>query len=283
MAILEKIRREYRTLSAVECRIADTVMEEAAEIPHMSIAQMAELAHVAEGSIINFSKRLGLRGFRDLKIQLARETNERFSFGSVTERDTAWTALRKVTGNAVEAFQKTCQSIREEDMQAAAELLMGAERIEIYGAGDSALMAQDAYFHFMRSGFPAYAVTDYLTIGLSAGQLDEHCVAIAISHTGQTTEIVDAMRTARRKRAGTICITSSMESELRDVCGVTLVTYASELEREQDAGISRLAHMVVLDALCAYISTQRGPEALERQDEAHRHLSRYRYQRERRD
>ena len=72
-------------------------------------------------------------------------------------------------------------------------------------------------------------------------------------------------------------------SELKDVCDLTLVTYATELERRQDAGISRLAHMVVLDSLCAYMSAQRGTAAMERLDEVHQHLSRHRYQREGRD
>ena len=283
MAILEKIRSEYRRMSAVESRIADVIMSEPDQLPRMSIAQFAAAAHVSEGSIINFSNKLGVQGFRALKIELARETDTRaaLSFGSVTARDTPWTALRKVMGNAVEAFQKTCQSILEADLKAVAEALMSAKRIDIYGAGDSGLMAQDAYLHFMRAGFPAYAVTDYLTIGISASQLDERCVAVAISHTGQTTEIVDAMRIARRQRAKTVCITSSLVSELQDVCDMTLVTYATELERHQDAGISRLVHMLVLDSLCAYMSAQKGPESMERLDEVHQHLSRHRYKRER--
>lgn len=285
MAILEKIHHEYGRMSAVERRIADIIMDEPHQLPRMSIAQLAERADVSEGSIINFSNKLGVRGFRGLKIELARATDTRtpFSFGSVTGKDSPWAALRKVTGNAVEAFQKTCQSISEEDLQQVAELLLSARRIDIYGAGDSGLIAQDAYIHFMRAGFPAYAVTDYLTIALSAGQLDESCVAIAISHTGQTTEIVDAMRIARRHGARTVCISSSLVSELRDVCDLTLVTYATELERQQDAGISRLAHMVVLDSLCAYMSAQRGTAAMERLEEVHQHLSRHRYQREGRD
>lgn len=285
MALIEKIYGEYERMSPVERRIADVIMEMPDQLPRMSIAQLAEAADVSEGSIINFSHRLGVRGFRVLKIELARETDRRtaLSFGSVTAKDTPWSALRKVSGNAVEAFQKTCQSICEEDLQAVAEVLMSAKRIDIYGAGDSGLMAQDAYLHFMRSGFPAYAVTDYLTIAISASQLDEQCVAIAISHTGQTEEIVDAMRIARQRGAKTICITSSQVSELGDVCDMTLITYATELERYQDAGISRLVHMVVLDSLCAYMSAQKGTVAMECLDEVRRHLARHRYQRERSD
>lgn len=283
MAVLEKIRTEYGKMSAVERRIADTIMAEPEHMPRMSIAQLSAAANVSEGSIINFSNKLGMSGFRGLKIELARETDSRsaLSFGSVTERDSAWTALRKVTGNAVEAFQKTCQSILEEDLKLVAEALMNAKRIDIYGAGDSGLIAQDAYIHFMRAGFPAYAVTDYLTIALSASQLDESCVAIAISQTGQTEEIVDAMRAARAHGAKTVCITSSVISELKEVCDMALVTYTSELERAQDAGISRLAHMLVLDSLCAYMSARRGIMAKERLEEVREHLSRHRYQRER--
>ena len=135
MAILDRIHHEYKQMSAVERRIADVVLEAPEQAPRLSVAELAARANVSEGSIINFSNRLGVKGFRGLKIELARETDARaaFSFGSVTAKDSPWTALRKVTGNAVEAFQKTCQSLQEEELRQVADMLLSARRIHECG------------------------------------------------------------------------------------------------------------------------------------------------------
>lgn len=281
MTLIDRIQKEYPQMSAVEKRIADVILEDPMQVTNMTIAHLAARAQVSEGSIINFSARLGERGFSALKIDLARESHafSGFSFGSVVERDTPWSAFQKVAGNAVDAIQRTRRTMQEEHFRTAAELLMSARRIDIYGAGDSALMAQDAYFHFMRIGLPAYAVTDYLTFSIAASQLDSSCVALAISHSGQTIEIIDAITTAKAQKAKTVCITSYADSTLSGLCDTALVTSSYEADQHQEAAISRLMHLLVVDSLCAYISAQRGPEIVERIDRVDLQLSRHRYQR----
>ena len=281
MTLISRIQKEYPRMSAVEKRIADIILEDPVRVTNMTIAHLAARARVSEGSIINFSTRLGVRGFSALKIGLARESETfvDFSFGSVSAQDSPWTALQKVAGNAIDAFQRTSRTLDAKDLQDAANQLMAARRIDIYGAGDSALMAQDTYFHFMRIGLPAYAVTDYLPLQIAASQLDEGCVALALSHSGQTMEIVDAMDIARRQKARTICITSYRDSALARLCGTVLVTSSSEAELHEEAAVSRLAHLLVLDSLCSYISAQRGPETVERMDQVNAQLSRHRYPR----
>ena len=279
--LIDQIQKKYAGMSAVEKRIADVILNDPIQVTNMTIAHLAAKASVSEGSVVNFADRLGVRGFSALKIRLARESESfvDFSFGSVSAHDSPWSALQKVAGNAVDAFQRTSRNLDAQALQTAADHLMAARRIDIYGAGDSALMAQDAYFHFMRIGLPAYAVTDYLTFQIAASQLDEGCVALALSHSGQTMEIVDAMDIARRQKAKTICITSYGDSVLARLCVTVLVTTSSEAELHEEAAISRLAHLLVLDSLCAYISAQRGPEAVKRMERVSAQLSRHRYPR----
>lgn len=282
MAVIDDIRKRYPEMSAVERRIADVILADPQRVTNMTISHLAARARVSEGSVVNFADRTGLRGFSGLKLSLAREmhTVSDLSFGSVDRRDTPRTALQKVTGNAVDAFRKTCRALREEDLQVAADHLMAARRIDIYGAGDSALLTQDAYYHFMRIGLPAYAVTDYLTCGIAAAQLDGDCVALAISHSGQTVAVTDAVELAKSQGAATICITSFADSALARLCDIALLTRSSEAEQHREAAVSRLAHLLVLDSLCAYIGAQRGPEMVERTDRVELLLARHRYQRQ---
>lgn len=277
--LIERIRGAYSRMSAVEKRIADLILADPMGATNSTLAHLAARAGVSEGSVVNFAARLGVGGFSALKIALARETRTGFSFGGVTEEDTPLTAFQKTAGNTADAVQRTAQAIEARSLEQAAALLASARRIDIFGAGDSALIAQDAYFHFMRAGLPAYAITDYLTFSIDAAQLDRDCAALAISHSGQTMEIVDAMEIAAQRGAATLCVTSYGDSRLASLCQVALVTASSEAERHQEAVAARMAHMLVLDALCAYLAARRGSHAVEREDAAEQYLARRRYPR----
>lgn len=277
--LVERIQGAYPQMSAVEKRIADAILEDPVQVTNSTLAHLAARAGVSEGSVINFAGRMGVGGFSALKIALARETHTGFSFGGVTEKDTPQAAFRKTAGNTADAIRRTVQAIQKKSLERAAAALASARRIDIFGAGDSALIAQDAYFHFMRAGLPAYAITDYLTFSIDAAQLDGSCAALAVSHSGQTAEIVDAMELAKQRGAATICVTSYGDSRLAELCQVALVTASSEAERHQEAVAARLTHMLVLDALCAYLSARRGSRAVEQEDAAEQYLSRRRYPR----
>lgn len=281
MTLLEQIRKGYDHWSAVDLRISNIILDCPEDVVNMTTTHLAAQAGVSEGSIINYANKLGLKGFSALKIQLARELESfaGFSFGSVFAKDSPSMALRKVCGNAVESFQQTSRSLRDEDLKAVANALMSARCIDIYGAGDSALLAQDAYFQLMRIGIPAYAVTDYLSLSISASHLCEECVALAFSHTGQTIEIIDAMTVAKRQGAKTICITSYPDSLLASICDIALVVYSSEAEQHQEAAVSRMAQLLVLVGICTYISAQREVQSVEENELVHQHLARHRYQR----
>lgn len=277
--VMERIQQNYDRMSAVEKRIAHVILTDPVGVTNSTLAHLAARAGVSEGSVVNFATRLGAGGFSALKIALARETHTGFAFGDVTEEDTPLAALRKTAETSADALRRTAGAIDGGALAKAAELLASARRIDIFGAGGSALIAQDAYLHFMRAGFPAYAVTDYLSFSVVAAQLDGECAALAVSHSGQTAEIVDAMEIARRQGAGTICVTSYANSRLGRLCGVTLATASSEAERHQEAVAARMTHLLVLDALCAYLGARQGSRTVEREDAVEQYLARRRYPR----
>ena len=278
--LIGQIREHYERMSGVERKIADVILADPVGVTNSTLAHLAARAGVSEGSVVNFAARLGTGGFSAMKIALARETHTGFSFGEVTEGDTPLAALRKTAAGAEEAIRRTAQAMDGGAMERAAELLAAARRTVTFGAGGSALIAQDAYLHLMRAGFPAYAVTDYLSFSVAAAQLGPDCAALAVSHSGQTAEIVDAMEIAGAHGAGTLCVTSYGDSLLGRLCRVTLATASGEAERHQEAVAARLTHLMVLDALCAYLGAQRGSRTVEHEDLAERYLARRRYPRE---
>lgn len=256
---LSVMKRNLTSMSEVEQKIANYILLNQKQVIYMTMKVLAKKLGVSEGSIVNFSTKLGFTGFAELKINIAQQLDpaNNYIFDHIVLDDSPKLALRKMIDNSMAAFESTYEANSEEELISVAKAITNAKgRIEIYGVGSSSMVANDIYYRLMRMGLPAYAVTDSHISAVSASMLNEDCVAIGISYSGRTRETLGAMQIAKSKNAKTICITSYANSPLEQVCdhGIVIVSKESEVNRE--AVTARLAQLLVFDSLCAYISCQ---------------------------
>ena len=265
ISALNLIKKNLLSMSDTEKRIGNYLMENAAQAVYMTTKMLAAAAGVSEGSIINFSTKLGFSGFSDLKISLAQqmEPEANYIFDSVTVGDSPKFAMKKMIDNMISTMQTTFEVISERELCEIANLLMKTRgRIEVYGVGSSSMVANDIYYRLMRIGLPVYAVTDPHIGAVSASMLNEDCVAIGISHSGRTIETLDIMKRAKQRGAKTICMSGYAASPLAQMSDHTIVIASKEAEIHKEAVTSRLAQLLVFDSLCAYISCQKNAESV---------------------
>jgi DNA-binding MurR/RpiR family transcriptional regulator len=76
-------------------------------------------------------------------------------------------------------------------------------------------------------------------------------VAVGISHTGATTDTVEALREASDRGATTVAITNFPRSPIAEVADFVLTTAARETTFRSGATASRIAQLTVID--CVFI------------------------------
>lgn len=264
---LNHIKKQYHSLSEAEKKIAAFILENPHKAVNLTLRVLAQQADVSQGSVINFAGRMGYDGYTALRIGIAQSLSAHNSliFHNVTERDGPRDAVRKMIANATSAFQSTLDINTDEDFRRAAGLLSAAhKRVEVYGVATSSMVALDAYYRLLRIGLPATAVTDALICPVSASMLSKDCLAIAISYTGRTDAIVKTMRIAKAQGAATLALTSYAGSPLAQLCDVSLIIASKESQIHSEPTVSRLAQLLLVDSLCAYINYQHRDEALTR-------------------
>lgn len=262
---LRQIKKHYASLSEVARRIADRILKDPEACVRMSIKELSHGADVSEGSVINFATRLGYSGYTEMKLSLAQDTGKKRQTvpDEIPPPDRPKRALRTITDNAIRSFEDTYEIITDEEFEAAANILMDAsKRIDVYGVGSSAMIAEDAAFRLMRIGLPAYSLTDALICPAAAYLLDQDCAAVCISYTGHTSEMIRAIENAKSRGSRTLCITAYVESPLAQLCDVALVVRSKESEQQRQAVASRLTQQLLIDGLCAYISSKRESQSL---------------------
>ena len=130
---------------------------------------------------------------------------------------------------------------------------MRADRIVIFGLGNSAAIAQDAAHKFLRLGLSAQSCCDNHLQAIVASHLRRGSVAIGISHSGSSKDIVDALRLCKICGATTVCITNHGSSPIVDASDIALFTKSDETKHSILAMSSRIAQLAILDSIYTYI------------------------------
>jgi DNA-binding MurR/RpiR family transcriptional regulator len=235
----------------VEKKIADFIMNNQEKVLSMTVAQIAKHIDVAESSIIRFCQTVGYSGFSEFKVKLAQNSSVSKNpiFEDINSNDDARAITNKVFQVNINTLNDTLNMIDYNNINLAIETISKAKKIILCGVGSSAPIANDCYYRFMRIGLPAYSVTDSNISHISASMLDKDCLAIAISHSGRTREIVNTMKIAKKRNATTMCITSFLNTPLTAVSDIKLVISSTETTLYKEAISSRIAQIAILDSL----------------------------------
>jgi RpiR family carbohydrate utilization transcriptional regulator len=254
--VLERLRTVRPGLSPTAGRIADFILANAAEVVHMSVTEVAEGAGASEGSVVGLCQQLGARGLQQVKIALARDLVQPVQFiHEDLERDDSIAAVvEKVFHSDVQALQDTLKVLDIEQMSRAIAAIRKAERVEVYGIGSAAPIAEDANYRLLRIGIESKVIVDSHIQAISASLTGPRVAIVTVSHSGSTHETVTATRLAKEAGATTICITNYGKSPIQAYADILLQTMARETKFRTEAMASRIAQLAIVDALIAALA-----------------------------
>ncbi|HSR12535.1 MAG TPA: MurR/RpiR family transcriptional regulator [Thermodesulfobacteriota bacterium] len=270
---LIKIRGAYSTFKKAEQRIAQAICENPEKVLNLSITELAEKSAASESSVVRFCKSLGYKGYYELKISLARELviTPHQIYEEISPSDDVSTIKHKVFQSNILALQETIKILNDEELERASEAICKARLLAFYGMAASAAVALDSSHKFMRINIRSVSYSDSHMQAISASLLQPGDVALGISHSGSSKDVVDALRIARQKGATTICLTHHTKSPITRVADIKLYTAARETALRSDAMTSRIAQLSILDVLYVSVALKRyetSLQAIERTKEA---------------
>ena len=253
---LDRLQALRANLPPTAARIADFFVAHAAEVVHMSVTEVAERTNASEGSVISLCQQLGARGFQQVKIALARDLVQpvQFIHEDLARSDDTGTVIEKIFRSDLQALHDTMKALDTSAMEAAVAAIRKARRVELYGIGSAAPIAEDANYRLLRIGIESKVMVDSHVQAISASLTGPDVATITISHSGSTHETVTATRLAREAGATTICITNFGKSPLLAFADIVLHTMARETHFRTEAMTSRIAQLAIIDALIACLS-----------------------------
>jgi RpiR family carbohydrate utilization transcriptional regulator len=235
------------SLNPTERLIADCVLADPENVITSSIAEIKRVSGASVGSIVGFCRRLGLNGFADLKITLARELAK--SGLPAADGGQNGSPLEKVFHFHAQSLMETLKINSSATFQRAVQILQKARRLELFSVGLSYPVAHTAYCKFLLIGLPAATQFDSHVQLITATGLRPGDVAFGISCSGSTRETVECIEVAKKRGATTICLTNAMKSPITTFSDLCLYATPSEIKYFQAPLASRVTQLAVIDAL----------------------------------
>jgi DNA-binding MurR/RpiR family transcriptional regulator len=253
-SIIHKIRFSLDEMGPAERRIADFLLSRAGEFPGMSISEFARACGCGDATVVRFSRRLGLSGYQELKLGIVAELSASSTISQeIDSTDSCYAIFQKRIADIADSLHNTETVLDEQQLDRAARAIMSADRIVIFGLGNSAAIAQDAAHKFLRLGLAAQSCCDNHMQAIVASHLGRGSVAIGVSHSGASRDIVEALRLCKICGATTVCITNYGTAPITEASDICLFTKSRETEYSILAMSSRIAQLAIFDSIYTYI------------------------------
>lgn len=264
--VLALVRRSVARLSAAEARVAERLLDDPMLVVDLPITDLAELCGTSLSTVARFAQSLGFSGYRELRMAVARSVTlaqaQQVRFGlestTIAPDDGPATIAAKLAAQQIEAIERTALGLDAAALDAAAQAIAPARHIDLFGQAASSLAAQDLQLKLSRIGCAvAHSADPHLAVTAAAlrGPSD---VAVAFSHSGETSETRRALQVAADAGARTVAVTGAADSALARTAEVVLLTHAYESPFRMAAMSSRIAQLALVDVLFVRVVQLRG-------------------------
>lgn len=264
-AFYSRIQEKLESLSKMERKTAECMAENQDKLIYASITELAELAGTSEATVTRVCTKLGYSGFQALKVSVARELvsqqekiHEDLKADSPPEM-----IIDKIFSSAIHTLTMTRKALDGKAVAGSIDALCRARRIVVIGNGNSGAIALDAQHKFLRIGLNVSAYTDDHMQMIAVVSMTKDDVLIAISHSGSSRDVAEAMQVAKENGATVISITNNGISPVSKLADIRLYTYSQETKYRTYAISSRMAELTIIDTLYTGVSLRLGDKAIQ--------------------
>ena len=257
-----KIKEMYRSFNSTKKKIADYILENSEDILHITIKDLAENCGVSQAAVVRFCKQLQFNGFKDFKIDIAsdvlnsnRDNEEEGKYTDIKPGDDLKSIIENVCINNKKSIDDTLSVLDYNEVKRAVDAVHKAKRIDFYGVGASWIVALDGMQKFMRIGKYSCAYSDAHLQVTAASTLQKGDVVFALSYSGETKDIIDAVKVAKESGALIVAVTKYGINMLSEISDINLFLSSPEVTMRSGAMASRIAQLNVIDIIFSGVAS----------------------------
>lgn len=214
----------YSTLSDTERYLLEYIHKHLDDIATMSIVKLSEEASVSTATIVRLMKKIGYNGYTSFKYRLKQD--KKINDENEVLSDIDVNIKRAIQKNEDEVL-KTIQLLSIGQLEDAVQKIHDAKKIYIFSRGFSEMIAKEMSIKLQTVDKLCEFHDDPNIIRIKSKKVKSDELAIFISLSGETAELVEACQNLRIKQVTTITLTTRLDSSLSNLSDMTLLGYKS--------------------------------------------------------
>ena len=237
-----RLKELMNTLTPKEQQVAAFIIDFPDEVISMSIEELAAACGTSTSSVVRLCKSADYSGYKDLcralSTDIAMNQLDTVPYNDVRPGDSIESIIHRACMSNIKSIENTKTLLNIDDLSYAVEAIVSAGRVDFYGVGTSGIVALDAQNKFMRINKITMSSPDPHSQILSAASLKKGDVAVLISYTGDTKDILETADVVKQTEATLVSITRHSKNPL-----------SSEPLIRSGAMGSRIGQLTVVDIL----------------------------------
>lgn len=250
-------------------KLAKFILENPEESLKATLSELAKVANVGEATVVRLVKLLNFDGYKEFKIELAIELSKksekkeiRIMDPNIEEHDLPLMVAKKIESNVSGVLAENIEFLNEQTLSSVVNAIVKAERILIFGMGNSGLSATYLKNKLSRIGLNAASDFNAHYMYTTAALLKPGDVALGISQYGAGYETNKAMQISKNAGATCICITHHPSSELAKLSDYILYSANQENLLQGDSVATIVSQLHVCEIIYTMILQQNLQKAL---------------------
>ena len=255
-----QIRSKYASLRSSEKKVADFILMNEWKCRKLTLGELAEQSGVSQPTVVRFVKALGYDSFKAFRYRLieeaaggegasTQENSVRAMYGyPLNYGEDVSQIPARVVATTVKMLENVLKSISITEFERTIAMITNARRVVLFCVENSSATAKDLMTKLLYLGIDCRYDEDYYIQRIQAAALGAEDVAIGISYSGQSKDVVDVMRYARKAGAHTIAITNFEQALIGKWSDVVLCCSQEQL-MYGDAIFSRTTQIAIVDMI----------------------------------
>ena len=256
---LLKIRETLHALSPKEQQLARFILDQPEIAVDMQIEELAAACSVSVSTVIRMCKSLSYAGYKEFCRALYSDlapSREESRFEDIHPGDEPDAVMRNICLSSIQAIEQTMAIADLRELERAVDLLCRVRRVDFYGVGSSGLAAMDAGSKFSRIRKTCIAHADPHSQILTALTLRPEDVAVLISYSGETNDILTLAREIKKIGTTIITLTRCGKNSLSAIAGICLYRSSNESLLRMRLESLPTAQLCVIDTLYAAVCSR---------------------------
>lgn len=230
------------------------LLDNAREVISMDIHSLAKECYCSPATIVRICKKNGFKGYKDFKLALIND----ISFNDELIRDSVSSNISKsgkhgiikdIFNENIKAINNTYNLIDYQVIGEVIKLIKKSKIIRLFGIGASFLVCKDFQQKLERINKVSILYEDTHMQLINSNNTQEDDLAIIVSYSGQTREIIDMANNVKSNGTKIISLTQYTSNKLMNIADYNLFVPQIEQKIRLGAGSSRISQLTVIDFL----------------------------------